>query len=216
MAYANLVEQKEILTGQDGVVIVEYFEGIRGGRTLDVTGYTPTIIRAGHVIIVDSDGEYKPMPIVGTQAIISLGTITAGSGYVDDTYEDIALTGGNGTGAKATIVVEDNKVVSVTITEPGAGYEVGDSLTTANTNLGGQGSGFAVVVTEVDTTLTKYGSLPAGCQYAGVLRATIETKKPFAAIMVRGTVNPLASPYDVTPILTAFKTAVPHIIWRAD
>src|SRR5690606_19098720 len=216
MAYANLVEQKEILTGQDGVVIVEYFEGIRGGRTLDVTGYTPTIIRAGHVIIVDSAGEYKPMPIVGTQAIISLGTITAGSGYVDDTYEDIALTGGNGTGAKATIVVEDNKVLSVTITEPGAGYEVGDSLTTANSNLGGQGSGFAVVVTEVDTTLTKYGSLPAGCQYAGVLRATIETKKPFAAIMVRGTVNPLASPYDVTPILTAFKTAVPHIIWRAD
>ena len=34
--------------------------------------------------------------------------------YTDDTYTDVALTGGTGTGAEATIVVEDGAVTEVT------------------------------------------------------------------------------------------------------
>jgi len=65
MAVANLVNSVEdIVSGNDNVVIVNIIESIRGGRTLDVTGFTPEVIKAGHVIIRDTDsGEYKPMPL---------------------------------------------------------------------------------------------------------------------------------------------------------
>lgn len=116
-------------TGNDSIVIVENFESIRGGRSLNVTGFTEDVIHAGHVIIRDTiSGDYKPMP-------------------VDD----------------------------------GA-----------------------------------YDSLPANHEYVGVLVATVLKSKPMAGIMVRGTVNPTASPYPVTAIASAFKAAVPLILWRAD
>ena len=65
MAQANLAnESQEIITGNDNIVIVDVFQTIRGGRTLDVTGFTPEVIKAGHVIIKQtSNGEYKPMPV---------------------------------------------------------------------------------------------------------------------------------------------------------
>lgn len=129
MPTANLNNTaKEISAGNDGIVIVEYLEGIPGGRTLDVTGFTPEVIPAGHVIIKDSSGNYKPMPI-------------------DD---------------------------------------------------------------------DKYDSLPEGHSYAGINVATILTSKPFAGIMVRGTVNPEASVYDLSDILTALKSALPLIRFEKD
>ncbi|MDR3244805.1 MAG: hypothetical protein LBT50_00045 [Prevotellaceae bacterium] len=39
-------------------------EGIPGGRALDVTGFTPKVISAGHVVIKETaTGNYKPMPV---------------------------------------------------------------------------------------------------------------------------------------------------------
>ena len=56
MAVANLRNDPTgIITGNDNIVIVNHFDGIRGGRTLDVTGFTQKIINAGHVIIKDGD-----------------------------------------------------------------------------------------------------------------------------------------------------------------
>lgn len=84
-------------------------------------------------------------PSTSTQ-IKYLNGPTGGSGYVDATYTSVALTGGTGSGAVATIVVLGGVVVQVTPTSPGTGYTVADSLTTANTNLGGSGSGFTITV----------------------------------------------------------------------
>lgn len=65
MAVANLVNPtREVVSGNDNIVIVDVFQTIRGGRTLDVTGYTPDVIKAGHVIIMETaTKEYKPMPV---------------------------------------------------------------------------------------------------------------------------------------------------------
>lgn len=53
-------------TSKDSVVIVDRFATIRGGRTLDVTGFVPDVISAGHPIIVEtSSGTHKPMPLNG-------------------------------------------------------------------------------------------------------------------------------------------------------
>ncbi len=219
MAVANLNDSRsEVLTGNDNIVIVDNFQSVRGGRTLDVAGYPKDVLNAGHVIIKETaTGEYKPMPLAATNAIISVGTVTGGSSYVDATYEDVELTSaGNGTGAKATIVVAAGAVKSVVITTPGTGYSVGDTLSANNSDLGGAGSGFSVTVTSVDDEPVLYAGLPGGHTYAGILIATILTKKPFAGILVRGTVNPAAAPFPMGTILTAVKAALPLIDFRED
>lgn len=130
MAYANLNNTPlEVVTGMDNIVIVDVLQTIRGGRTLDVTGFTPKVIKAGHVVIQDpTTKEYKPMPVSGAN----------------------------------------------------------------------------------------YATLPTDHKYIGVVISSVETSKPMVSILVRGTVNPAASPYPLTTILTAVKTALPLIDFRED
>ncbi len=68
MAVANLANAPfTVDTSKDSIVIVDNFQSIRGGRTLDVTGFVPTVINAGHVIIKETaTNEYKPNPVAGT------------------------------------------------------------------------------------------------------------------------------------------------------
>lgn len=116
-------------TGNDTIVIVKVLEAIPGGKTLDVTGFSPDVIPAGHLIIEEtSTGVLKPMPISGAD----------------------------------------------------------------------------------------YGSLPASHTYKGVLISTILKAKPFAGILVRGTVNKNASAYGIASVLTAVKTALPLIRFTQD
>jgi hypothetical protein len=76
----------------------------------------------------------------------NLFTLTAGSGYTNGTYTNVSMTGGTGTGAKATIIVAGGIVTSVTITDPGTGYAVSNVLTYA---LPGGGTNFQIVLTHV-------------------------------------------------------------------
>ena len=127
MATANLSVKTQVIDGNDNVVIVNHFDGIRGGRTLNVEGYTKDVIKAGHVIIKLSSGDYAPMPL-------------ASSGPA-------------------------------------------------------------------------YDSLPGGAAYAGFLAASIPTAQPFAAIMVRGTINPKALPFAIDE---AVKEALPLVDYQED
>ncbi|WP_231489907.1 hypothetical protein [Pedobacter sp. Leaf170] len=130
--YANLNNTgTSVINANDSIVIVDNFQSIRGGSTLDVTNFGPDTIKAGHVIIKEtSTGNYKPMPLA--------------------------------------------------------------------------------------TNDTVYDTLPVGHTYAGILIASILKAKPFAGILVRGTVNHLATPFSMTAILSAVKTALPLIDFRAD
>lgn len=131
MATVNLMNAKQsVADGIDNVVIVNYFDGIRGGRSLNVEGFAPEVIHAGHVIVKLSSGEYAPMPL--------------------------------------------------------------------------------------DDGATAYAALPEGASYAGFLVASIPTKKPFAAIMVRGTINPKAAPFAMDSILAAVKEALPLVDYQED
>ena len=64
-AKADLVnEQETILTGMDSIVIRNYLGGIMNGRTLDMTGFKQSVIKAGHIVIRDTENDtYKPMPV---------------------------------------------------------------------------------------------------------------------------------------------------------
>lgn len=81
--------------------------------------------------------------------IKTLGAITPGSGYVDNSYTDVPLTGGSGSGATADIGVSGGVVTTVTIVLRGAAYQVGDVLSADNSDLGGTGSGFQIPVSAI-------------------------------------------------------------------
>jgi len=88
---------------------------------------------------------YYPTSIIQA-AIGSLTIGNAGSGYTNGTYYNVALTGGTGNSATATIVVSGNVVTSVTLVGAGCYYAVGDSL---SATIGSIGSGFILTVTGV-------------------------------------------------------------------
>lgn len=217
---ANLADKAtSVDTSKDNIVIVDNLGSLPGGRTLDVTGFTPPVIKAGHVIIREtSGGSYKPMPATDTltSGVSTLGTVVPGTGYTNGTYENVPLSGGSGSGALATVVVASTVVSTITITYGGSGYVVGDSLGVPGANAGGTGSGGSAPVTAVADTAGAYGSLPSGHTYAGFNVSTQLTSKPFCGIMYRGTVNNLAAPYDMSSILAAVKTALPLIYFTTD
>lgn len=75
------------------------------------------------------------------------GTITGGTGYTNGTYSNVPLTtSGSGQGATANITVSGGAVTAVTIVNGGSGYADADTLSAANTNLGGAGSGFSLTI----------------------------------------------------------------------
>ena len=86
---------------------------------------------------------------ITTSNIETLGAITPGTGYVNGSYANVTLTGGSGSGAKATIGVSGTAVTTVTITARGAAYLVGDVLSATAASLGGTGAGFAIPVTDI-------------------------------------------------------------------
>lgn len=94
---------------------------------------------------------YYPVSIV-QRAISGFNPPTGGSSYSTGVYPNITLTGGQGSGATATITVAGGVVSAVTLTNGGNFYAVGDSLTTASSNIGGTGSGFSVTVAAVNNT----------------------------------------------------------------
>lgn len=58
----------------DGIVTIQALAEIPGGRTLDVTGITDSVIKAGHVIVHDTANDvYKPLQITAS-AYIALPT----------------------------------------------------------------------------------------------------------------------------------------------
>jgi len=81
--------------------------------------------------------------------ITATNTLVAGTLYTNGTYTSVPLTGGTGTGARATVVVSGAGVFSVTVTTSGNGYVVGDVLSASAVNIGGTGSGFTIRVSQV-------------------------------------------------------------------
>ena len=92
---------------------------------------------------------YYPVSIV-QGAISSYNTPTGGSSYTNGVYPNVPLTGGQGSGATATITVSGQTVTSVVINNGGQFYAVNDSLTAASSYIGGTGSGFSVTVRLID------------------------------------------------------------------
>ena len=94
---------------------------------------------------------YPPTIVQGQITLISVTTV--GSLYVPGIYENVALTGGSGSNATATIVVNaSGNVSSITLNEGGQFYVATNVLSASTASLGGAGSGFTATVTGVSNT----------------------------------------------------------------
>jgi len=100
-------------------------------------------------------GSYEGIPFVNvsrTADLLSGTTNNVGSGYVDNTYTNVLLTGGSGSGARATITVSNTEASSVVITSGGSGYQITDLLGVNGADLGAAGGfGLEWEVTSVIT-----------------------------------------------------------------
>lgn len=86
MAAVDIVNQpQKIVFGDDSKTIEKFISGIKGGRALDVDGFADTVIKAGHVIITDGKGNYKPMPVTGG----AYGTLPESHTYAGVLYRSI-------------------------------------------------------------------------------------------------------------------------------
>ena len=102
-----------------------------------------------------------PATVLSDSGIGRIDILNGGEDYTQGTYNDIALLGGQGSGAKASITVSaSGSVTSVVITEKGSGYQKFDLLTIGDTALG-----------KTDTTTAK---LQISVDHAGF--ASSETK----------------------------------------
>ena len=115
---------------------------LRNGDFIDTVldANNNALLSAGHIVDLKYAGQ--------------IGTLTSGgTGYpASQTYTDVPLTNGTGSGMTADITTDASGVIdSITPTVKGSGYTVGDVLSVDNTNTGGSGSGLQYTLTGVDT-----------------------------------------------------------------
>jgi len=140
------------------------------GTVISPDGLTIYVENGTNQLISPGTPSVPAIPASLAVTAFDNSSLTAGSGYVDGSYSDVPLTGGSGSGATADIEVVAGAVTSVVLVDGGSGYTVGDTLTTANINLGGTGSSFGIDVSSVDTTVTPaVPGTPAG----GLISSTL-------------------------------------------
>ena len=123
------------------------------GTTYDFTGIT-TITGANS----GAQATIASGPIYGVAFTLDAASLDGGSGFTpagaEETYLDVALTGGTGTGARANITVSSGVVTNVDLTAGGTGYLVGDTLSADFNDIGGtEIDPFAIDISRSDTRL---------------------------------------------------------------
>ena len=113
-------------------------------------------------LLRDFDATYTGFDEGGVVVSDPLGALDfnfdIGEGYTQGTYNNVALSGGTGSNAKANIVINSaGAVASVQITDNGSGYSYGDKLLIGD-GSGGDGVGFVIRITAFPWEATAVGN----------------------------------------------------------
>lgn len=122
------------------------------------------------------NGGTDALTALAAKVIASLTLTNGGAGYTNGSYQQVALTGGSGTGATADIVVSGGIVTMLVLRSSGQGYVVGDTLSCASI---GAGAGFVATVAAVGSQILGDGTLAASRVGAG-------TQTPVSALHANG------------------------------
>lgn len=106
---------------------------------------------------------YYPASIVPNPGVITTLSFTAGTGYANGTYANLPLTGGDGTGASATVSVSGNSITSVSIVNGGKNYVPGNTLALNTAYINGTGVTGTTSLTVTSVTTAN----PAGYTWLG-------------------------------------------------
>ena len=149
-----------------------------------------TIVKPAGQIVGTSDTQYTLQGLGRLQAIISDivtnsavtptpvgGVITfttpgADLGFVNGTYNNVAVTGGSGSGCTMDVTVLSYTITSLTVNQPGQNYAISDSLTIPGATIGSDGV-FTVNSVTTGNNLTQNTDAPAGSGAAGTAAAAI-------------------------------------------
>lgn len=102
---------------------------------------------------------------------ITSTSITGGSGYTNGSYSGIQPTGGSGTGLTLNATVSGNALTSVTVTDNGIGYEVGDVLVVPLPGIPGA-TGATLTINNITTATTISTDVATGLITASALNTT--------------------------------------------
>jgi hypothetical protein len=164
-----------VLTGQDGSIefkppgtsfcLNDFSDFGTDGTTSHITVPCTNDFRVGDIVCfyegpgasldtafqASTDPNRPTLLAVQDGTILSFGSAVAGSGYKDGTYTGVALIGGSGSGATATIVVSGGGMApNSVLIDGGQGYKATDQLSVADASVGaGGGSGFTIEVDSV-------------------------------------------------------------------
>jgi hypothetical protein len=128
------------------VVFSDTYDIVTGSPYLSSSTYN-TLVEVGQVVSGPGIPTGTLVLQILSSSINALTNLVGGSGYADNTYPGVAITGGSGGGATADIVVSGGTVTSVTIVNPGSGYLPGDTIAVDDADIGG-GTGFSI---DIDT-----------------------------------------------------------------
>jgi len=110
-------------------------------------------VQAGNIATVSFTltgyGAYKWVK-QGNTGVVTAMTLTGGStgsGLANATYTGVALYGGSGVGATATIVVSGGVATTVTLVAGGRGYTTGEALSPLLSAVGGAGTVPSIIIT---------------------------------------------------------------------
>lgn len=124
--------------------------------------------------------------LFGNGEILDFEIISANSGGIDGTYSDAAANGGSGNGATFNVVVEDDNITSVSISNAGDKYVSGDVLNINGTDIGlpEDGSDFDLIleVTGTDEDELVFSETGKTFRTVGVFPASTFTPVAFGTI----------------------------------
>ena len=152
----------ELVTSVNGIPNNTSINGVvtaAGLTTVSLNNPVTQTIPLGTIIEFQRGGS--PLTFESTYTaggfVDSVIVANGGSGYTNGQFFDVPLTGGTGTGLKANIVVSNNVVTELTVTDGGTGYSADFTITVSPTQIG-TGSNL-VLQAKVSTVNRQYANV---------------------------------------------------------
>ena len=131
-------------------------------------------LTTGSICLQNGDGDWFKLGI-GLGPVGTVGTIVHGSDVGAGVFTNVPLSGGSGSGVKATVTCETDDVQTVTITAGGNDYTISDVLSVPASIIGGSGATCVVATLAPILTITKL----AGTQIDADGRPAIASTNPY-------------------------------------